>query len=66
MAKAGVYKAIWHNSFSYLKAKTLKYRLRVLEKTESESSESSISQLEELFSVNDLSDREDQTYKALR
>lgn len=32
LQKAGVYKVIWHNSYSYLKAKTLKYRLRILER----------------------------------
>lgn len=26
----GVYKIIWHNSYSYIKSKTIKYRLRVL------------------------------------
>jgi len=30
VTEPGVYKIIWHNSYSYLKAKTLKYRLRVL------------------------------------
>ena len=32
--KPGVYKVIWHNSYSYMKAKVLRYRLRVLEKKE--------------------------------
>ena len=32
LQKAGLYKIIWHNSFSYMKPKTLRYRLRVLEK----------------------------------
>ncbi len=63
VCKPGVYKAIWHNSFSYLKAKTLKYRLRVLEKKEDPLQ---ATPLEDMFVVNDLSDREDQTFKALR
>jgi hypothetical protein len=32
LQKPGVYKVIWHNSFSYMKPKTLRYRLKVLEK----------------------------------
>jgi len=63
-AKPGVYKVIWHNSFSYLKAKTLKYRLRVLERKGEASPPTT--PLEEMFTVNDLSEREDQAYRALR
>jgi hypothetical protein len=65
LQKPGVYKVIWHNSFSYMKPKTLRYRLRVLEKQPA-STEYSQHSLDDLFTVNDLNEREEQTYKALR
>jgi hypothetical protein len=34
LSRPGVYKAVWHNAYSYMKAKILKYRLRVLERKE--------------------------------
>jgi hypothetical protein len=46
----GVFKIVWHNSYSYLKAKTVKYRIRVL----SIPVESKSSQLEDLLSQGEL------------
>jgi hypothetical protein len=48
-----------------MKPKTLRYRLRVLEKQPA-STEYSQYSLDDLFIVNDLNEREEQTYKALR
>lgn len=57
---------IWHNTYSYLKAKTLKYRLRVLEKKDETEIQKSSIMIEDLFTVNELSESEDRAYKALR
>jgi hypothetical protein len=54
LQKAGLYKVIWHNSFSYMKPKTLRYRLRIIEKLD----HSSMS-LDDLFTVNDLNEKEE-------
>ena len=54
LQKAGLYKIIWHNSFSYMKPKTLRYRLRIIEKLD----QSSVS-LDDLFTVNDLNEKEE-------
>ena len=64
LQRPGVYKIIWHNSFSYMKPKTLKYRLRLLEK-QAPASDPHYS-VEDLFTVNDLNEKEEQAYKALR
>lgn len=67
LAKAGVYKAIWHNSYSYLKAKSLKYRLRILDRKEiNASAVDEASQIEDLFTINDLTETESKTFRALR
>ena len=58
LTKPGVYKAIWHNSYSYLKAKTLKYRLRLLERKDQAEAATS-DHLEDLFLINELNERED-------
>ena len=63
LPKPGVYKVIWHNTYSYLKAKTLKYRLRILEKKE-ESKE--VSHVEDLFTINELNEKEDRAYRSLK
>ena len=59
--KPGEYAVIWHNTYSYIKAKTLKYRLRVLERkdTVEENIQAHSLQIEDLFTVNDLSEKED-------
>mmetsp|Transcript_12043 Transcript_12043/g.11915 ORF Transcript_12043/g.11915 Transcript_12043/m.11915 type:complete len:88 (-) Transcript_12043:918-1181(-) len=70
LTKPGVYKVIWHNTYSYMKAKTLKYRLRVLYKKdqieEKQLREKNSMSLDELFTINELSEIEDSTYKALK
>lgn len=62
MTKPGVYKAVWHNAYSYLKAKVLKYRLRVLEKKEPgekehQAIENSHYTLEDVFSIDELTEK---------
>lgn len=66
VSRSGVYKAIWHNSQSYMKTKTLKYRLRVLEKVVTPAESGEKVAIEDLFTVNDLNEREEQTYKMMR
>ena len=67
MQRPGIYKVIWHNSYSYLKSKVLKYRLRILEKKEHQADPPSVDlHLEDLFMVNDLNDKEDLVYRAFK
>jgi hypothetical protein len=71
LAKPGVYKAVWHNAYSYLKSKVLKYRLRILERKEAGQEEklameNSHLSLEDLFAINELTEREDSILKALK
>ena len=69
LSKPGVYKVVWHNSFSYLKAKQLKYRLRVLTKKDgSEDSSHAFDglQISDLFTINELSEKEDSAYRSLK
>ena len=57
LVKPGVYKAIFHNSYSYLKAKQLKYRLRLLDRKDTDSAEEA--SMEDLFTVNELNEKEE-------
>ncbi|CDW75143.1 sec14-like protein 2-like [Stylonychia lemnae] len=70
LLKPGVYKAVWHNSYSYLKAKTLKYRIRVLERKDMIEEQSNIehnqNHLEDLFTVDDLNEKEDNILRGLK
>lgn len=58
----GVYKIVWHNSYSYLKAKTVKYRIRVL----SEPSASKLIGLEDLLTQGELTPDEVAIFKRMR
>jgi hypothetical protein len=58
----GVYKIIWHNSYSFLKAKTVKYRIRLLTtptKTQAIS-------LEDLLSIGSLNQEDLVIFKRMR
>lgn len=59
----GLYKVVWHNSYSYLKAKTIKYRIRVLTK---HSGKETISSLEDLLTQGSLSDIELLSFHRMR
>jgi predicted transcriptional regulator len=70
LSKPGVYKVIWHNSYSYMKAKTLKYRLRILKKKDAIEErmhhDKENMKLDDLFIVSDISQLEESTYKCLK
>ncbi len=60
MTKPGIYKVIWHNQYSYLKSKVIKYRLRVLERVDLNQAAAKIptESVEDVFTINELSERE--------
>ena len=60
--KPGLFKIIWHNSYSYLKAKTVKYRIRVLTQASDEKSV----KLKDILSVGDLNQEEMVMFQKLR
>jgi len=60
-----MYKVIWHNQYSYMKAKVLRYRLRVLER-KSQKEITSLESVDELFTINELNQKEELTYNALK
>jgi hypothetical protein len=65
--KPGLYKVIWHNQYSYMKGKVVRYRLRVLEKKEDDQNDATQpEEIEELFAINELSEREEMAFKAIR
>jgi hypothetical protein len=73
--KPGLYKVIFHNQYSYMKAKVIRYRLRVLEKKENVPAHSNesypleekeVETVEDLFIINELSEGEEKVYRSIK
>lgn len=62
VTQPGIYKVVWHNSYSYLKAKTVKYRIRVL----TEPVARKPSKLDDLLTQGSLSETELELFRKMR
>ena len=60
VSEPGIYKVVWHNSYSYIKPKVVKYRLRVLSPLSAEPKKAS--SVDELLSCGSLTPEEESEY----
>ena len=61
----GIYKINWHNKHSYMKAKTVKYRIRVLVPQEGKEKISGVKETD-LLSLGELNSKQRKQFDALR